>query len=58
MEAIMYDYLDYANELCNYRTTVFRKEYLPFFMEKCKEWGYHVSSSETEDGYVWVTMED
>jgi hypothetical protein len=54
----MYNYLDYANELCNYRTTVFRKEYLPFFMERCKEWGYNVSTQETEDGHVWVTMEE
>lgn len=58
MGVIMYDYLYYANELCNYRTTVFRKEYLPFFMERCKEWGYRVSTQETEDGYVWVTMEE
>lgn len=54
----MYNYLDYANELCNYRTTVFQKKYLPFFMGRCKEWGYRVSTQETEDGYVWVTMEE
>ena len=54
----MYNYLDYVNELCNYRTTVFRKEYLPFFMERCNERGYNVSTQETEDGYVWVTMEE
>lgn len=53
---VMYDYLEHFSELRNYNCTVFKKKYLPFFLEKCKEYGYEVGMEETHGDHVWVYL--